>query len=243
MPFALEAAACVLYASEATEIMPQMIPGLMSPNLGLPYPSIDGSAQKNKGLVLVVYGGAASSGIMTTQLATASGISVVAVAGKGSVKICTSAGATSVIDRSGGEEVVKGVVAAVKDIIGGDGAAAGRFVGIFDAISTPETHAHDIAILAALADSDGKFAAPVHLACTNPPPSEGLPENVKAGMIFAVSDVATPIWETFVGPALEKGIIKCLPPPNVVGKGLEFVQEAPERSEKGVNATKLVVEL
>lgn len=43
--------------------------------------------------------------------------------------------------------------------------------------------------------------------------------------------------------ALEKGTMKCLPPPQVVGQGLEHLQEACERMLKGVSASKLVVEL
>jgi len=62
-------------------------------------------------------------------------------------------------------------------------------------------------------------------------------------MIFAVNDVATPVWEDFVTPALEKGKVLCLPPPTVVGKGLEFIEEALKMCKAGVSARKLVVEL
>lgn len=62
-------------------------------------------------------------------------------------------------------------------------------------------------------------------------------------MIFAVDEIATPVWRDYVTAALEAGRLKCLPPPLVVGKGLEFVQEALERCAQGVSATKLVVEL
>lgn len=37
--------------------------------------------------------------------------------------------------------------------------------------------------------------------------------------------------------------MKCLPRPEVVGKGLEHCQEACNRMLKGVSATKLVVEV
>jgi hypothetical protein len=62
-------------------------------------------------------------------------------------------------------------------------------------------------------------------------------------MIFAVNDIAKPIWEDFVTPALQAGYLKCLPPPLVIGKGLEHIQEALEKSKAGVSARKLVVEL
>lgn len=49
--------------------------------------------------------------------------------------------------------------------------------------------------------------------------------------------------EEFVTKALENGQLKCLPEPLVVGKGLESLQEALEKSKAGVSARKLVVEL
>jgi hypothetical protein len=109
-----------------------------------------------------------------------------------------------------------------------------EFIGIFDAIATAEPYGIDLAILTKLGGGQ--------LACSHPPPVE-VPENVTAGMIFAVNDIATHVWKEFVTPALESGKLLCLPPPAIVGKGLEFVQEALERSKAGVSATKLVVEL
>ena len=107
-------------------------------------------------------------------------------------------------------------------------------MGIFDAIATKETFEVDLAILTQLGGG--------HLALTHPPVGH-VPDNVKAGMIFAVNDIATPVWEGFATPALESGLLKCLPPPTIVGKGLEYIQEALLRSKTGVSGTKLVVEL
>ncbi|KAK3080513.1 hypothetical protein LTS18_000630 [Coniosporium uncinatum] len=109
-----------------------------------------------------------------------------------------------------------------------------EFVDIFDAISIPETYVHDFGILAKLGGG--------HLACTHrPPPAADLPANVEAGMIFAVNDIATPVWREYVTPALEARRLQRLPPPTVVGKGLEQIQDALKRSKAGVSATKLVV--
>jgi len=41
--------------------------------------------------------------------------------------------------------------------------------------------------------------------------------------------------------ALEKGELKCLPRPEIVGRGLESVNEACEIMGKGVSGSKLVV--
>lgn len=162
---------------------------------------------------------------MTTQIASAAGLHVIALTGAKNFELSKKAGAAEVFDHSD-PSVVDKVVAAVKK--------AGEFAGIFDAISIPETYAKDLAILEKLGGGE--------LACSHPPPAE-VPANVKAGMIFAVNDVVTPVWETFVTPALEAGKLKTLPPPTVVGTGLEYVQEALKKSKAGVSGTKLVVAL
>ena len=125
-------------------------------------------------------------------------------------------------------DVVEKVVKAVREY------NSNEFIGIFDAISTPGTYAHDLEILA-------RFKS-AHLACVHPPPDD-VPSNIKAGMIFGVNDVADPVWENYVTLALEQGKIRCLPPPTIVGKGLEHINDALKRSKAGVSATKLVIEL
>lgn len=200
------------------------MPGVSTPALGLPYPSLQPAPSTGK--VLVIYGGSSSAGSMTTQLATAAGINIISVAGSHNFDFSKRCGATQVFDHKDPSVVEKVVEALVK--------SGQEFVGIFDAISSPETYVHDLAILA-------KFGGG-HLACSHPPPSE-VPENVKAGMIFAVNDVATPVWKDYVTQALQSGKLQCLPPPTVVGKGLEHIQEALKKSKAGVSATKIVVEL
>lgn len=85
------------------------------------------------------------------------------------------------------------------------------------------------------------WAEAISHACILPPAE--VPANVKAGMIFAVNDIATPVWEDYVTPALQEGKLLCLPPPTVVGKGLEYINEALKKSKAGVSAMKVVVEL
>jgi len=180
------------------------------------------------GKALVVYGGSSSVGSMTTQLATAAGINVISVTGAHNVQLSKQCGATQVFEYKD-TSVVEKVVDAVRR-------SGCEFVGIFDAISIPETYAHDLAVLTKLGGG--------HLACTHPPPpAASVPLGVEAGMIFAVSDVATPVWKDYVTLALEAGRLQCLPPPTVVGKGLEHIQEALNISKAGVSATKLVVVL
>jgi NADPH:quinone reductase-like Zn-dependent oxidoreductase len=225
VPFALEAAICALSVKQPGTALPN----IPTPALGLPYPSLgEPTAPSKSNKTLIVYGGSSSVGSMATQLATAAGIRVLAIASARNFDLCRRCGAAEVFDYHDPSYIDK-VIAAAAD-------QGGVFAGIFDAISTPETYAHDLAILAALGGG--------HLACVHPPPpAEDVPANVWAGMIFAVDDVATPVWREYVTPALRTGRLKCLPPPLVVGKGLERVQEALKMCEAGVSATKLVVEI
>lgn len=201
------------------------MPGVSTPALNLPYPTLQTPAP-SAGKTLVVYGASSSVGSMTTQIAAATGITVIAIAGAHNHELVKSCGAAQVFDHKDAS-VVEKVIAAAK--------ASPDFVGIFDAISTPETYMRDIAILEALGGG--------HLACVHPPPTDNVPSNVQRGMIFAVNDVATPVFKDFVTPALQSGKLKCLPPPTVIGKGLEYVNEGLRRSKAGISATKLVVEL
>ena len=201
------------------------MPGVSTPALDLPSPNLDQAPSAKK--TLVVYGASSSVGSMTTQIATAAGIAVIAIAGARNQEFATNLGATEVFDHKD-EKVVEKVIEAIKSL-------GNEFVGIFDAISTPDTYARDLQILEQLGGG--------HLAAVHPPPTEGVPSNVKIGMIFAVNDVATPVFKEFVTPALKSGKLKCLPPPTIVGKGLEHVNEALKVSKAGVSATKLVVEL
>ena len=202
------------------------MPGVTTPALNLPYPTLDGSAP-GAGKTLVIYGASSGVGVITTQIAAATGINVLAIAGAHNHNLVKKAGAAQVFDHKDADVVEKVIAAA--------NASEGEFVGVFDTISTPETYPRDLAILEKLGGG--------HLAAVHPPPSEGVPSNVKAGMIFAVHDVATPVFENWVTPALESGKLKVLPPPTVVGKGLQHVNEGLKKSKAGVTGTKLVVEL
>lgn len=222
MPFAVETAVCALSVTEPGPCMP----GVTTPALGLPLPTLE-NPSPSTGKVLVVYGSSSSVGAMTTQIATAAGIIVIAVAGGHNHDLVTSCGADRVFDHKD-PDITSKVVDAVK-------ASAAEFVGIFDAVSAPETYARDLQILEQL---NGGY-----LACVHPPPTDNIPSDVRTGMVFAVNDVVAPVFRDYVTPALQSGKLKCLPPPTVVGKGLDHVNEALKRCKAGVSGTKLVVEL
>lgn len=219
LPFALEGAVCALSLKEPGVAMP----GVATPALALPFPSLD--EVEDIGKTLVIYGGSSSIGSMTTQLARAAGINIISIVGTTNIDLAKQAGANIVVDRHEGD-IVSRVTQAVK-LVGGE------FIGIFDAIGDETTFANDVAILEKLGGG--------HLACTHPPPA--VPEKVKAGMIFAVNDIADSVWKDFVTPALQSGKLKCLPPPLVVGNGLGAIQRGLEMSKTGVSGAKLVVSL
>lgn len=219
VPFAMEAAVCALSVKEPGPCMP----GVQTPALGLPLPSL-GKPTPPTGKAVVVFGGSSSVGSMTTQLATAAGIKVIAISGAHNLEFTKSCGAAEVFDHKD-PDLVEKVVAAI---------GTSEFAGIIDAVSIPETVTPNLAILEKLGGG--------HLALVHPPPAD-IPDNVKVGMIFAVNDIATPVWKDYVTPALESGELQCFPRPTVLGKGLEFINEGLKKSKAGVSATKLVVEL
>ncbi|KAL7748915.1 hypothetical protein RI367_005563 [Sorochytrium milnesiophthora] len=218
LPLALETAVGGLFVKEATPTMG----GALTPALALPYPSLKDVPQTGK--TLVVYGGSSSVGTATIQLASAAGVKVIAIAGKANADLCKRCGAAEILDHQDPSLVDK-VVQAV---------GTSDFVGVYDAISTPQTATNTLAILAKLGGG--------HLACVAFLPTD-LPSNVKGGRVFGINDAATPVWTEYVTPALESGKLQCLPKPTVVGKGLKDINDALKKLKAGVSATKLVVEL
>lgn len=154
------------------------------------------------------------------------GLQVIAVAGAHNADLCKRCGASEVFDHKD--------LAVVNKVIEAIAASGNKLAGIVDPISSADSYANDLAILALLGGGE--------IAGSHPPPVE-VPANVKAGMFYATSDIANPLWEDYVTPALQAGKLKCLPPPTVVGKGLEFIQLALKKSAAGVSGTKLVVEM
>ncbi|KAK5678677.1 hypothetical protein LTS10_009121 [Elasticomyces elasticus] len=222
VPFALETALCALCVKEPGPCMP----GVFTPALGLAYPTLESPPQP-AGKILVVYGASSSVGSMTTQIATAAGIAVVAIAGLHNHDMVSSCGAIQVFDHKD-SAVVRNTIDAVI-------ASGLEFIGVFDSVCAPETYARDLEILEQLGGG--------HLACVHPPPVDGVPANVKTGMVFAVNDIAASVFKDWATAALLSGQLKCLPAPVIVGKGLGFIDEALKRSKAGVSGAKLVVEL
>jgi NADPH:quinone reductase-like Zn-dependent oxidoreductase len=126
--------------------------------LNLPYPSKNAKAT-NK--VLLVNGASSSVGAVTVQLAIASGLKVIATASSSNFDFVKSLGATEVFDYKD-KDIVDTLVLSLKK--------HGEFVGIYDAISTPNAFKITTTVAEKLG---GGF-----IAATLAPP-ENLPKTVK----------------------------------------------------------------
>jgi NADPH:quinone reductase-like Zn-dependent oxidoreductase len=126
--------------------------------LNLPYPSKNAKAI-NK--ALLVNGASSSIGAVTVQLAVASGLKVIATASSSNFDFVKSLGATEVFDYKD-KDIVDTLVLSLKK--------HGEFVGVYDAISTPDAFKITTTVAEKLG---GGF-----IAATLAPP-ENLPKSVK----------------------------------------------------------------
>jgi len=70
-----------------------------------------------------------------------------------------------------------------------------------------------------------------------------VPEGTKVANVFGISELTHDLWTGYLPEALREGKLRCVPPPHVVGKGLESVQKGCDMNKKGVSAKKVVIEL
>ncbi|KAI7151192.1 hypothetical protein KC316_g15344 [Hortaea werneckii] len=173
-------------------------------------------------------------------LAKAAGYEVATTCSKQNTEFCKGAGADHVFDHRS-EEVVEQILAELegKEVVGVFGCVmpadaltkcgklaselggAKKFVTVF----AGEDQAKQMA-------GDAFAAIPQDVAVSHCDEWLNTNEHVRCALI-----------DDWLGSALDKGLMKCLPRPEVVGKGLDHCQEACDRMLKGVSATKLVVEV
>jgi NADPH:quinone reductase-like Zn-dependent oxidoreductase len=208
LPLAISTAACCLYKKET---------------LALPLPSSDPSPS---GKSVLIWGGSSSVGAVAIQLAHASGVKVVSVAGKHNLENLKGLGATAAFDYKD-PNVTQDIIAALE---GTD------FAGVCDCIGATDAWAPVIKKLG------GRYGSVL-------PAEKGLPEGTQGASVFAVSVVyddkfiGEAVWAKWVPEALEKGTLKPVPEPLVVGKGLENVQKGYDKQKEGVSFRKVVIEL
>ncbi|KAF4540662.1 alcohol dehydrogenase [Lasiodiplodia theobromae] len=227
LPLALSTAAAALYEDKNF-------------NLPLPTATADGSGtangtNENKGTI-IIWGAAGSVGLTAIQLARLSGLRVVGVASARNHDLVKSVGAHEVLDyRAAG--IGRDVAAAIAE------AGEGRFVGILDAVSSPDTFSTIDTIL------NDVVGAPIKVVALMPIP-EGVGRNFVGSHCVSFSIMKPPyehiadgLWRKFIPEALARGLIKAKPDPLVVGSGLGSIQDAMDRQKAGVSAQKIVVTL
>lgn len=124
---AVEAAVCALSVQEPCPCTPSVL----TPALDLPYPTLE-DPTPSVAKTLVVYGASSSVGSMSTQIAAATGIIIIVIAGAHNFDLVKRCGAAHVFDHKD-SSLVESVVDTVK-------ASGSEFVGIFDAM----LHSRDV---------------------------------------------------------------------------------------------------
>ena len=192
--------------------------------MGLENPTL---TPTQSGKTLVVYGASSSVGALVIQLAVASGVYVIAVASEHNHDFCKSLGASETFDYKS-SSIVDDISKAVK------ASEPRNFIGVYDTISNADSYKITVPVM--------EKAGAGNLAVTLPGPKD-VPEAVKIGNVFGISETTHPVWESYVPEALQQGKLRCVPEPLVIGKGLENVQKGCDKNKEGVSAKKVVIEL
>ncbi|KAI4605517.1 uncharacterized protein J4E88_007765 [Alternaria novae-zelandiae] len=194
--------------------------------LALPLPS---SNPSSTGKSVLVWGGSSSVGATAIQLAAGAGVKVVSVASKHNLEKLKGLGATAAFDYKD-PKVAHDIIAALEGT---------EFAGVCDAIGTPDAAAAWAPVYEKLG---GRYGSVL-------PDAEGLPKGIEGTSVFgpsvALADkyVGDVVWARWVPEALERGTLKAVPEPLVVGKGLDAVAEGYKKQKEGVSFRKVVIEL
>lgn len=192
--------------------------------LGLPLPTI-GSKPDSSGKSVLIWGGSSSVGATAIQLAVGAGVKVVSVASKHNLDRLKELGASAAFDYKS-DTVIDDIVKALE---GTD------YVGVCDAIGAAEPWTPVFKKLG------GRYGSVL--------PGASVPEGCEGASVFAPSVaqadkyVGDAVWANWVPEALEKGLLKAMPPPIVIKGGLESVQKGYDDQRKGVSFGKIVIEL
>ena len=199
--------------------------------LGLDYPT--SPARKPNGKSIVIWGGSTSVGSNAIQLARAAGYEVITTSSPKNFDYVKSLGASSAFDYSSPD-----TVADIIKLLQGKEHAGAMAVGSFQ--SKGNGAASVEACVEIIASTQGKK----FVACAGQPP-ENLPEGVEVNfinsMLLAEDELGDTIYRDFLPDALQEGSFKVAPEPEIVGTGLEAIEEAIQKMGRGVSARKLVV--
>jgi len=235
IPLGMATAACGLYEKD---------------QLALPYPSVSAKAT---GKALIIWGGSTSVGCNAIQLAVASGYEVITTCSPRNFELCKRLGASHCFDYSS-PTVVSDMAAVLK----GQTLAGGMAIG--------DGGAEACNAVMQQVKCDNKFVALASYPTLNPPPQtlfvlrsalhfvswnvkwwiscrrSGVRSKFIWGSSMAYNDIGKTLFGNFLPMALENGKYVAAPEPQVMGHGLECIQEAVEL-QKSARARKMVVTL
>lgn len=163
------------------------------------------------------------------QLAAASGVRVVAVCSERNIGAVKGLGAYEVVDYNS-PNATKDIISALKGT---------EYLGVADCISTAESAKGWTPIFKELG---GRFAGVM-------PDAPGIPAGAQGDILYAPTvafddrEIGEKVWGEWVPKALESQQLQAVPPPRVVGRGLESLQQAIDIQKAGVSYEKIVVEL
>ncbi|RBR14511.1 hypothetical protein FVER53590_03353 [Fusarium verticillioides] len=207
---------------------------LFSPTLmGLDLPSA-GTERNSKGKIVVVWGGSSSVGSNGIQTVKAAGYIVAATASGHNHGLLREMGVDYIFDYKK-DGIVEDIITTLSDV--------GELAGIYCSVYS------DTAITACATIADrlpGKKCLGTILPPGLPVPGripDGVQVLVNGHVLLGSTDTGKKIWIDWLPGALENGTMKCMPHPEVIGKGLEEIQGAVDIIGRGVSGKKLVVEL
>ncbi len=217
LPLGLSTAACGLFPKDY---------------LALQYPSVP---PKPTGKALLVWGGSTSVGSNAIQLAVAVGYEVITTASPKNFDYVRKLGASQVFDYNS-QTIVDDLIDALK------GRTIAGAMAIGNALTVGNGAAAAAACLEVVDKSDGvKF---VSMALRVP---DKLPSGVGAKFILGSglkdNELHRVIYGDFLPKALAEGKYIAAPDPQVVGKGLEYIQAGLDLQKRGMSAKKVVVSL
>lgn len=179
------------------------------------------------GKSLVIWGGSTCVGSNAIQLAVASGYEVITTASPKNFHYVKGLGAAHAFDYKS-DTAGRDIIAALrgKIIAGALAIGQGSVQACYEIVASCEGN---------------KFVA------SATPLNVDVPDGVRSKFIFGSdlkdNEVGPMIWREFLPAALAQGRYRCVPEPDVVGSGLESIQEAIVIQSRGVSTKKVVLNL
>ncbi|KAK6857046.1 zinc-binding oxidoreductase CipB [Apiospora arundinis] len=250
LPLALSTASCGLFQKDQLALRhPLATTGTGDEEVGK-------EKEKTEKETLLIWGGSTSVGCNAIQLARAAGYEVVTTCSPRNFGLVKSLGAAAAFDYRNPDTAVSEIVRFCqnKKVVGAlsMGGDAGR--GCVEVLRRLPKSGGSRRFLSRVsyATPENKDAGlPARIWCMLSfsvwlwvkSMRHGIHSNVVFGTTLEGNEVSKAIYEDFLPRALESGQFMAAPEPEVVGKGLEFVQTALDTLRKGVSAKKLIVKI